>query len=188
MRFLYSLAAAVSLVLVTSCSTVPRGEDLSVLNPPKSFAFLPDKTMIAADEAGLSNAPYWHGKVEEAIAVDLTRKGYTLVSDPRAGQLLVAMHVITQRGDQTTFLDNYSGYTLSAKEQAEQPEIETFLKTPGNANRSILIIDVIDPQQRVILWRDWTQAPLRKHPSAKTLERGITRAVHRILSGFPPKP
>ncbi len=184
MRLLYSLAAVTTL-LAASCSSVPRGG--SFLAPPKSYAFLPDKTMEAADAAGLSNMPYWHSKVEEAISAELGKKGYTLASNVRAGELVVAIHVITQRGNKTSFLDNYFGYTLSAKEQAEQPELITFLQTPGAKNRAILIIDVIDPVKREVVWRDWTQNPIKRQINAKVQEQRIVAAVHKILSGFPPK-
>ncbi len=168
-------------------STVEHRSEAEVLAPPKTFHFLPDKAVAAAEEAGVSNAPFWHAEVEKAISAKLNKKGYR--EDPSAStDLIVAFHVIIQHGKETTFLDNYAGYRLSAKEQAEQADIERYLNAPGSKDRRILIVDIIDPTKREVVWREWTQAPIRSSKlTAAQQSKGITAAVKKIFSEFPPK-
>lgn len=186
-KLMRSFAALVStLLLFAGCASTSHRTTQDILTPPKTFQFLPDKAILAAEEASVSNAGYWHTEVEKAIAYQLVLKGF---SEKTAGpsDVVIAFHVIVQRGEQTTFLDNYAGYSLSAKEQAEQADIEKYLTAPGNKNRSILIVDVIDPVKRQVIWREWTQAPARTKVSATQLEKGIQRAVKKIFSDFPPQ-
>ncbi|HWL53018.1 MAG TPA: DUF4136 domain-containing protein [Chthoniobacteraceae bacterium] len=184
MRSFFALAA--TLLLFAGCASTRHRTTQELLTPPKTFQFLPDKAILAAEEAAVSNAVYWHTEVEKAIAYQLVLKGF---SEQTTGStdVLVAFHVILQRGEQTTFLDNYSGYSLSAKEQAEQADIEKYLTAPGTKNRSILIVDVIDPVKQQVVWREWTQAPTRTGVSTAQRERAIQKAVRKIFSDFPPQ-
>lgn len=180
------ITLAVTLLLFAGCASTRHRTTQDLLTPPKTFQFLPDKAILAAEEASVSNAVYWHTEVEKAIAYQMVLKGF---AEQTTGptDLLVAFHVIIQHGEQTTFLDNYAGYSLSAKEQAEQADIEKYLTAPGSKDRSILIVDVIDPVKRQIVWREWTQAPARTRVSAAQRERAIQRAVRKIFSDFPPQ-
>src|SRR5690606_16253367 len=136
MRSLFTLAAA--LLLLAGCASTRHRTTQDLLTPPKTFQFLPDKAILAAEDASVTNAVYWHTEVEKAIAYHLVLKGFN-EQTTGSTDLLVAFHVILQHGEQTTFLDNYSGYSLSEKEQAEQADIEKYLTAPGSKDRSILI-------------------------------------------------
>jgi|GEM_PF-2853665 len=187
MASLKHLAAAASLaVLLPACATAPYDSSARVLQPPKTYRFLPDKAVLAAEEAAVSNTGYWHEQVEAAIARKLATKGYTEIKSGDT-DLILAFHVIIHQDNKTTFLDNYAGYELSAKEQAEQADIRKYLTAPGAKNRSILIIDVIDPKKREVVWREWTQAPARERLTAREQQRRIEGAVKIIFSQFPPK-
>ena len=186
MAFIKHIAAAAALLaLLPACSTVPSDHSAQVLHPPKTYRFLPDKAVLAAQEAAVSNTAYWHDQVEAAIARKLATRGYTEIKSGDT-DLIVAFHVIIHQGNKTTFLDNYAGYELSAKEQAEQADIRQYLNGPGAKDRSILIVDVIDPQKREVVWREWTQAPAREHLTAREQQRRIEGAVKIIFSQFPP--
>jgi hypothetical protein len=179
------LAAAAA--FLPACASLNSSADRRLV-PPKSYDFLPDKAIVAAEAAGVSNAPYWHRQVEKSIETQLAQKGYVRNSgDSR--NLLVAFHVITQHGNKVALLDNYAGYNLSAQERAEQAHIEDFLKAPGAKNRRILIVDVIDPAKREVVWREWVQAPDRTlgRRNAAKQQQAIDRAVSEVLSKFPPK-
>jgi len=188
MKFLKPLVLlAAAAVFLPACASLNSSADRR-LAAPKSYDFLPNKAIVAAEEAGVSNAPYWYGQVEKSIEAQLAAKGYVRANgDSR--NLLVAVHVISQHGKQVSLLDNYAGYNLSARERAEQAHIDEFLKAPGAKDRRILIVDVIDPAKREVVWREWVQAPDRTptRRNAAKQQHAIDRAVAEILSKFPAK-
>ncbi len=187
-RTIKSIAAVLALAALPACSTLrqhPPGVDKRLL-PPKSYSFLPDKSVLAAEEAGVSNAPYWHQQTEKAIERVLEKKGYVRATQGR-GDLVIAFHRVDQWGKNLTILDNYSGYTLSPKEQREQAESIARLAAnvkPGR-ERHTLVIDVIDPERREVVWREMTHSNASLRSKAARNQKYIDEAVNKILKHFP---
>lgn len=180
-------AAILALALLPACTTVRQHTTVvdKRLIAPKSYSFLPDKSVLAAEEAGVSNAPYWHRQTEKAIERVLEKKGYVRTREGR-GDLVIAFHRLDQWGKNFTVLDNYSGYRLSAKEQREQAESIAKLVAnvkPGK-ERHTLVIDVIDPEQREVVWREMTHSNATLRSTAKN-QKYIEEAVEKILKHFP---
>jgi hypothetical protein len=48
----------------------------------------------------------------------------------------------------------------------------------------LLIVDLIDPKTKKLVWRGWTTDPL---PPSADIARTAEHAVRSVLAGYPPK-
>jgi hypothetical protein len=190
---LRTLLVFVCLSLFSGCSTaqaakIETGSKLikdARLAGRTSFRLLPNRVMEAAE--AVSNSPYWYSQIGKAIAEGLSRKGYRQAGHAKA-DLLVAYHLVLKRTEAVTVLNNYSGYDLSRSEIA-QTDLAKFTdpKKPGEAPLGLLIIDIIDPTHRQLLWRGWAKTNLTGNRDPKRLSGLITDVVARTLANFPSK-
>jgi len=58
---------------------------------------------------------------------------------------------------------------------------------PGEAPLGLLIIDIIDPTHRQLLWRGWAKTNLTDVGDPNRLSGLIMDVVARTLANFPPK-
>ena len=188
-----TLFVFVCLSLFSGCSTTQPSKietGSKLINDAKlagrtTFRFLPNRVMEAAE--AVSNAPYWYSQIGKAIAQGLSRKGYRQVGDAKS-DLLVAYHLVLKRTQAVSILNNYSGYDLSRSEIA-QSDLAKFTdpKNPGDAPVGLLIIDIIDPTHRQLLWRGWAKTNLAGNRDPNRLSGLITDVVARTLANFPSK-
>ena len=182
--------AAASLLLAGCASTptttsTPGGvASVGKIAKRKTFSFVPDKAMEAA--AAVSNAAYWHQKLQDDVAAVLAAKGYQQVASN--GQFYVAMHAVLKRGESITVLDNYSGYSLPPRTKG-QSSVYSFAESAQQAGSSTgtLIIDVVDPATRQIVWRGWKRTTLLLARTPGAREELLKDVVRDILSSFPPR-
>jgi Domain of unknown function (DUF4136) len=146
-----------------------------------SFAFVPNLNQEAA--AAVSNAPFWQNRIQAAITSVLQRKGYRSSGQVRKADLLVAFHVVLRQGEYVTIFDNYSGYKLPAAKAASAGIAKLGASSNGQAEIGTLVIDVIDPGSKTIIWRGWGRADVNLTP-AQT-EQLIQKITAKILRNFP---
>ena len=175
-------------ILVVGCSTVQEVTSIEVQSPQlsgndvggrASFAFVPHLNQEAA--AAVSNAAFWQGRIETAITSVLQQKGYRPSAQVRKADLLVAFHVVLRQGEYVTVFDNYSGYKLPTARAASAGIAKLAAAPNGQAEIGTLVIDVIDPGTKTIIWRGWGRADVKKSPE----EREIRRLAGAILRNFP---
>jgi hypothetical protein len=177
-------------LLLAGCSTpatttTPGGvASVGKIAKRKTFSFVPDKAMEAA--AAVSNAAYWHQKLQDDVAAELAAKGYRQVSSN--GEFYVALHAVVKRGESITVLDNYSGYSLPPKTNG-QSSVYSFAESAEKAgsNTGTLIVDVIDPATKQIVWRGWKRTTLLLARTPGAREDLLKNVVRDILSTFPPR-
>jgi Domain of unknown function (DUF4136) len=148
-----------------------------------TFRFVPDKSLVEA--AAVSNSAYWRQQIGQDIVASLNAKGYRFFPT-RQTDFLVAYHVVLKEGESVYTLNNYSGYALSPGQEA-QADLTRFQdpKRPGEAASGTLIIDIIDPRQRRIIWRGYTTAAFdRQQPIAKLRSR-LKMVVEKTLADLP---
>jgi len=148
-----------------------------------TFRFLPDKSSEASE--AVSNTAYWRGEIGQDILTAMNAKGYRFFPN-RKTDLLVAYHIVLVENEAVTTLDNYFGYNLTAS-QAAQADLSQFQdpKRPGQASKGILIIDVIDPKKKSLLWRGWAKTEFDRTQPGASLKKLAKLAVDRILAKFP---
>ena len=145
-----------------------------------SFGFVPHLNQEAA--AAVSNAPFWQNRIEASIASVLKQKGYR-ASPVKKADFLVAFHIVLRQGEYVTIFDNYSGYKLPAAKAASAGIASLAASPNGQAEIGTLVIDIIDPGSKTVIWRGWGRADVNRTP-AQT-EQLIQTIVAAILRNFP---
>ena len=146
-----------------------------------SFAFVPHLNEEAA--AAVSNAPFWQKRIKAAISSVLEQKGYRLSDMPRKADLLVAFHVVLRQGEYVTIFNNYSGYQLPAAQASTAGIAKLAAEPNGQAEIGTLVIDIIDPGSRTVIWRGWGRADVNLTP--EQTEKLIQKITAEILRNFP---
>jgi len=182
---LAALLGAVALAIV-SCSTQeihsPQLPNAS-LGQRSTFGLVPQLYQEAA--AAVSNAPFWQNRIAAAITSGLEQKGYRPSALVRKADLLVAFHVVLRQGESITIFDNYSGYALPAAKAATAGIAKLAASPKGEAEIGTLVIDIIDPKTKTIIWRGWGRAEVEESQTPTQTERLIQEIVPKILSNFP---
>ncbi len=151
----------------------------------RTFRFLPNRVMAEAE--AVSNTPFWYNQIGKAVAENLSAKGYRQ-SENGKSDFLVAYHVVLKRTQTVTIVSNYSGYDLSRSEIAKTNLAKfTEPKKPGEAPVGFVIIDILDPSRRQLLWRGWAKTNLTGAQDPNRLSGIIKAAVDRALETFPAK-
>jgi Domain of unknown function (DUF4136) len=185
--FLATLLGTVA-ILVAGCSTIQEATSVEVQSPQvsdndvgrrTSFAFVPQLNQEAA--AAVSNASFWQSRIEAAITSVLEQKGYRQSAQVRKADLLVAFHVVLRQGEYVTIFDNYSGYKLPSARAASAGIAKLAAAPNGQAEIGTLVIDIIDPATKTIIWRGWGRADVKKNPE----EKEIRRIAAAIVRNFP---
>ena len=175
-------------ILIVGCSTVQEATSVEIQSPQlndsnvgrrTSFAFVPHLNREAA--AAVSNAPFWQSRIEAAITSVFQQKGYRESAQVRKADLLVAFHVVLRQGEYVTIFDNYSGYKLPTARAASAGIAKLAAAPNGQAEIGTLVIDIIDPGTKTIIWRGWGRADVKKSPE----EKEIRRIAAGILRNFP---
>jgi uncharacterized protein DUF4136 len=175
-------------ILVVGCSTIQEATSIEIQSPQLSgsdvgrrvsFAFVPHLNQEAA--AAVSNAPFWQSRIEAAITSVLQEKGYRQSAQVRKADLLVAFHVVLRQGEYVTIFDNYSGYKLPTAKAASAGIAKLAAAPNGQAEIGTLVIDVVDPGTKTIIWRGWGRADVKRNPQ----ESEIRRIAGAILRNFP---
>jgi hypothetical protein len=175
-------------IALTGCSTVQEATSVEIQSPQlsantvgqrTSFAFVPHLNREAA--AAVSNAAFWQSQIETAISSALEQKGYRQSAQVRTADLLVAFHVVLRQGEYVTVFDNYSGYKLPAAKAASAGIAKLAAAPNGQAEIGTLVIDIIDPSTKTIIWRGWGRADVKTSPEQKE----IRRLAAGILRNFP---
>jgi hypothetical protein len=183
----------VCLCLLASCSTPQtpkiesgsefgKGTNLAGLT---TFRFLPNRVMAEAE--AVSNTPYWYSQIGKEVAKNLSAKGYRQIENGKS-DFLVAYHVVLKRTQAVTTISNYSGYDLPPSEVAKTNLAKfTEPKKPGDPPVGFVVIDILDPGHRQLLWRGWAKANLTGAQDPNRLSAIIEAAVDRIFENFPAK-
>jgi hypothetical protein len=148
-----------------------------------TFRFVPDKSQAARE--AVASGPDWRGIISQDILTVLNAKGYRFFPN-RQTDLLVAFHIVLTDHESVTTLDNYLGYPLTPSQSA-QTDLSKFQDPnhPGEASKGTLIIDLVDPKKKVLLWRGWAKTKVDLKQSGDKLRAVAKEAVNQILAKFP---
>lgn len=180
------LVAAGTTVCTNTATTASSPQTGSATAPAGFFAshatfdFLPDPSLEAA--GAVSNRPYWAKRIRDTISADLTKKGYKRVRGGGPG-MLIAHHIVRQTGDATSVNSNYTGYKLTDMQQS-QANLNALVPPSGSGT---LVIDVIDPVKKEIVWRTSKQTTLKTLDTADEREKALGAIVADALSSIPAK-
>lgn len=168
-----TLIAGLLLIVAAGCSSLKISTDV---DPEANFIQLqtfgwmpipPPPPGPQGARAPLATNPFINGLVQKAITTELVARKFKLgvFGEP---DFLVAFHVGARRKAEATEW-GYDHY---------QDGVEIHEYTKGT-----LVIDVIDPRTRRLLWRG---SALNVIPSRGKAGETIGKAVKKIMSKFPP--
>jgi len=175
----WSLVLTIALIgLVVSCSSITtqfdyeRGEDFSRF---KTFGFLPVPPELAKNQLLVN-------RIGDAIVKNLATKGLTEAKDNP--DLLIAVH--TQVKDKV----NVTNWGYSYAPHYSLGYWDTGMMGGGTDvhqyEEGTLIIDMVDAQQKEMVWRGMASKALPSAPTPEKIDKIIDDIVAKILEKYPP--
>jgi len=144
----------------------------------RSFAWFDERSGVQGDRADVSSL--LDRRVRSAVDAELQRKGIAKVEKGTA-QALVSYHLgVESKLDVNTMTTGY-GYGRYGR----YSNIGTTT-TVTEYQEGTLLIDVIDPASKQMIWRGSGQARVREWSTPEEREKRINQAVTEILAKFPP--
>jgi len=148
----------------------------------QSFAWLEPPEVEGADP--FADNTLLRKRLRAAIEIALGARGYRPVEDPEEADFLATYSVIMEediRDNGSIGVGGYGGYRRYGFGGVySSPSIRVY-------QESTLVIDLLDPQSKDLLWRGWGTGIVGTRDRMRSDER-IREGVRRILDRFPPDP
>lgn len=184
MKTLHQSLFLLSLLALSGCSTMQVHSDY---DPAASFDGLQTYDWVMnekepATDPRLSD-PLLDKRIRELVEKQLAAQGYGR-SSTGTPDFMVGYHVALEKKLAVSTMNDYYGYragwgwSYGAGTGRLMPESYVYEYEQGS-----LIIDIVNPKTRELMWRGSAQAEVNQKKSAEQL----TEAVQRILERFPPK-
>ena len=118
--------------------------------------------------------PFFTKAVEQEIGAVLSEKGYRMSSTPRNADFLVSYYAVAR--NQTSISPTTYGIGRYGRRWVSPRRVYRY-------KQGTLVIDIIDPTQRELVWRGIGSGVLDRGNPTKNL----LIAVERVLKAFPPR-
>ena len=169
--------------LAAACSPVKVQTDVaSTLNfsEMKTFGWL--ETSASPGEGARINNPELASLVRTAIEKNLQAKGF--VKNGKADFLINWLGAIDKKVKTESIQHFYSGYGYGALSNSKNAK--SGQATPVTSyEEGTIVIDILDPQKHVVLWRGKGTRRLTKGMSEAQVVQYIDLSVAEILKSFP---
>ncbi len=190
---LRNLAILPLLLLVTSCATVNVDVDFDEkadFEHLYQYAWLEEKAPVTGNTL-LDTNTLLHDRVRSGIDQWLGAHGY-IKSKKTEADFLVIYRMVIENKTRVTVLNpyydypyswrfGYSRYFYSSFAWNYYPEHRVY-----EYQRGTLIIDIVDPVSKKLMWRGMAYEDISLHTTQETKQRYVDRAIKSILSRFPP--
>jgi hypothetical protein len=120
----------------------------------------------------------WDERIRGKISQELTKKGFNASATDQS-DFLINYQFITQERvavNQKDDMLRYANYRY-----ANSLDVDTFSYRVGS-----LILDVIDPQSKEVVWQGHVYGFVDVHTDPKKQEKRLDKAIQMLLSKFPP--
>ena len=169
------------IVLAGGCTTLPVSVDYDPdvsFSELRTFAFIPDPP-VQSPAAQLHNGLV-DRRVSRAIRQQLKARGFEEVATDEAN-FLVSHHIGTERGFEVRTIQTAHHYSRRHWSTSGVPHTSVI-----EYERGTLLIDILLPAERTLVWSGSASARLRERSSPAQREQRINDAVARVLERFPP--
>ena len=144
-----------------------------------SYGWLDEQSGVQGDRPDVTSL--LDRRIRRAVDSELQRKGLSAVG-PTEADALVAYHLgVESKLDVNTI---HSGYGYGRGVYRGGMSTHT---TVTEYQEGTLLVDVIEPKSKQLIWRGSGQSRLRQSSSPEERERRVDEAVGEILKSFPPK-
>lgn len=179
MRFVLALALLVSLAAcsTTSLESVSDFDRDFDFTDVKRFAILPiDRTSAA--ETLISDMQV--SRINEALAAELSGRGYKIVDERSEADLYLSWHLVTR---EKTDIRSYNASSAYNCWRCGPPVSDVSVR---QYTEGTFIVDLIDPSRNRSVWRSTIQSRLNKQPSPEQAAENRATAAKAIFVPFPP--
>ncbi len=163
-------------VLVTGCSTTTKVN--YDRNPDFDFSTLKSYYILTQSEKPDKYTTLQEKRTANAISTRLNQSGFKQADKESADFLVAFQHDVEKK---TRMANGFLDY-------GHAPYWGGFYVQPAyirEYKKGTLIIDIIDPNKKEVVWRGSVSAKLLKNLPTAEKKTQLTLAVDRILSGFP---
>lgn len=148
----------------------------------KTYAWMPDREEKTGDHK--MDKPLLDEYIRKAVENQLSAKGFHKQAPDMADSEINYHAALTGKmNDQT--LNDYYGYTPSSSPRSVQ--VGRYEVPFHEYDMGSLIIDIVDPETRRLIWRGSAQHELDPNPNQEERKKKIDEAVRKILEQFPPR-
>jgi uncharacterized protein DUF4136 len=145
----------------------------------RSYAWFDERSGVQGDRADVTSL--LDRRVRSAVDAELQRKGLARV-DKGAAKIVVTYHLgVETKLDVNTVNTGY-GYGRYGRFGG----VGGTTTTVSEYQEGTLLIDMIDPSSKQLIWRGSGQARIRQSSTPEDREKRINEAVKQILADFPP--
>ena len=173
-----------SCVWMSGCTTFDVVNDYDASYDYQAFqtyAWLPDIILVVGD--GRVNERTLEMRIKSAVAEELGRKGLKRF-DNGEEDFLVGFNAAL---NEPLYRDKLYEYRVKEFGRATIIYEERSAYTHPSYETGSLVIDVIIPESNEIVWRGSAQAKIQMdYVSIEAKKKRLKKAVHKILSDFPP--
>jgi hypothetical protein len=175
-----STALVVAVLASAGCSSITVNHDYdhdADFDSYQSYDWVQGPTVAVGDaRAARQQNTLLDQRIRKAVEAQLDQKG--LKQDASAPQLLLIYH--TGIEDQVSVTD--WGYTYGSYYWGwGGRSIDVYQYQEGT-----LIVDLIDANTEMLVWRGWATKTLEDNPSPEKIDYTINTVVERIFSEYPP--
>ncbi|MCB1676174.1 MAG: DUF4136 domain-containing protein [Halioglobus sp.] len=186
LRFAAALLTLVVLALAAACSTFSKSPVADTDYDSQYDFSRVRKIAIAPVERTTPEAllisDMQVSRINQALAQELQARGYQMVRDAGAADLLLSWHLVVQDKTDVRSYNSMSYYNCW-RCGPPVPDISVYQYRQGT-----FIVDLIDPLRDRSVWRATIQSRLRSEPNPTQSEVRRTEAARAIFAQFPPRP
>lgn len=181
-----NLFVLMSLFLIFSCAGMtdqPDSKTVAKFSGEKTFAWLVEG--VPGDDVRVNN-PRVKRIVESSLEKEMIRKGYQKAGPSEADLLISWFGSVDEEVKEMHMSSFYRSYGYSTL-KGSRPE--TLAGKDGKVEqvftRGTLIVDVLDPKSKALIWRETATNTILKKMSDAELAQYIDTSVKNILGKMP---
>jgi hypothetical protein len=150
-----------------------------------SFGWMPD-VKVSEGDILVESDTLLRQRVQSAVDRELSLKGFQKrASEPQ--DFWVAYHAALKRKVEVITYNGYYGYGYGWWGRPWGYPVglgpQTYMR---DYDEHMLVLDIIDPKTRQLLWRATTRDGLGYHGNPEERDQRVNEAVRQMLSEFPP--
>ena len=172
-----------SLVLaLCACSSTPTHNALMDFDPNFNFSGVRNIAIQPFDRsnaASVTVSDIQVARIREALTTELERRGFNVVAENSAADMLLAWHLVTQERTDVRSFNTASRYNCWSCPTNNRVTVRQY--TQGT-----FIVDLIDPVSLNSVWRSTLQSRMRSEPDPERAAENRSSAARAVFAEFPP--
>lgn len=121
-------------------------------------------------------------RIDDALAAELSTKGFTVVEERSEADAYLAWHLVTR---EKTDIRSYNASSVYSCWRCGPPVSDVSVR---QYTEGTFIVDLIDPERNRSVWRSTIQSRLKANPDPERAAENRSLAAKAIFSAFPPGP